>query len=159
VHPTLIIQELQIIKCIKQHTSITDKFIKFVKLSMWWLSQTSDTHIWESLWFESMYTLQGKTRPTCHTHPMLSSHMVPDHTYLTQSMHSNLSWSYQQRWTKPLLLRKRAPDTIHSTTADQSTGPYLVSLLSQPLKQWGKVTLCWSQAIRLTGPISSACDR
>jgi hypothetical protein len=24
------------------------------------------THIRESRWFESMYTLQGKTRPTCH---------------------------------------------------------------------------------------------
>jgi hypothetical protein len=36
-----------------------------------------------------------------------------------------------------LLQRKRAPDIIHSTTADRSTGPYPVSLPSQSLKQWG----------------------
>jgi hypothetical protein len=33
-------------------------------------------------------------------------------------------------------LRKGAPDTIHSTPADRSAGPYPVSLPSQPMKQW-----------------------
>jgi hypothetical protein len=33
VHLTLIKQELQIIKCIEQHTSNTDNLIKIVKLS------------------------------------------------------------------------------------------------------------------------------
>jgi hypothetical protein len=37
----------------------------------------------------------------------------------------------------PLLLRKRAPDTIHSTSADRSAGPYLASLPSQSMKQGG----------------------
>jgi hypothetical protein len=32
-----------------------------------------------------------------------------------------------------------APVLIHSTSTDQSTGPYPVSLPQQPLKQWGKV--------------------
>jgi hypothetical protein len=33
------------------------------------------THIRESWRFESMYTLQGKTRPTCHIHfPLQSTH-------------------------------------------------------------------------------------
>jgi hypothetical protein len=32
LHPTLLKQELQAIKRSKQHTSITDKLIKFVKL-------------------------------------------------------------------------------------------------------------------------------
>jgi hypothetical protein len=49
----------------------------------------------------------------------------------------NLLRSHQQQWTDPLLLRKRAPDTIHSALADRSVGLYPVSLLSQPLKQWG----------------------
>jgi hypothetical protein len=80
VHPTLLKQELQTIKCIKQPTSIIDKVINIIKLSMWWLLQTSDTHIRESQRFESMYTLQGKTWSTCHTLFMLDSHMVPDHT-------------------------------------------------------------------------------
>jgi hypothetical protein len=39
-----------------------------------------------------MYTLQGKTRPTCHTPSTLSLRMIQDHTYLTWSMHSNPSW-------------------------------------------------------------------
>jgi hypothetical protein len=50
------------------------------------------THIRGYRQFESMYTLQRKTRPTCHTPSMLSSCMVQDHTYLTRSMHSNPSW-------------------------------------------------------------------
>jgi hypothetical protein len=38
----------------------------------------------------------GETRLTHHTHPTLSLRMVPDHTYLTQSLHSNLSHNHQQ---------------------------------------------------------------
>jgi hypothetical protein len=34
------------------------------------------THIQESQRFESMYTLQGKTRPTRHMHPTLSPHIL-----------------------------------------------------------------------------------
>jgi hypothetical protein len=64
--------------------------------------------------------------------------MVPDHTYLTQSTHSNVSRSHQQSWARSLLPRKKAPDAIHSTTADQSTSLYPVSLLSQSIKQWGQ---------------------
>jgi hypothetical protein len=37
--------------------------------------------------------------------------------------------------------RRRAPDTIHSTSADRSVGPYLASLPQQPMKEWGKVKL------------------
>jgi hypothetical protein len=135
VHPTLLKQELQTIKCIKKHTSITDKLIKFIKLSMWWLPQTSDTHIRESWRFESMYTVQEKTRPTRHTLPTLSPHMAIDHMYLTWSMHSNFSWVTDRFGRITLLLRKRAPDTINGTPADQSMGSYLVSLPSQPIKQ------------------------
>jgi hypothetical protein len=53
-------------------------------------------------------------------------------------MHSNLSCSHQQSWAGPLLLRKRAPDTIHSTSAHRFVGPYPVSLSRQTLKQWGQ---------------------
>jgi hypothetical protein len=85
-----------------------------------------------------MYTLQGKTHPTCHTYPTQSQHMVPNHTYLTWSMYSNHSCSHQQSWEGPLLSRKRAPDTIHSMMANQSVGPYPISFPSQPMKQWGQ---------------------
>jgi hypothetical protein len=68
---------------------------------------TSDTHIWESRWFESMYTLQGKTRPTRHMHPTLSPCMVSDHTYLTWSTHSNILWVIDRFKRIPLLPRKK----------------------------------------------------
>jgi hypothetical protein len=138
VHPTLIIQELQTIKCIKKHNNSTIKLIKFVKLAMWWLPQTSDIHIRESRRFESMYTLQGKTRPTRHMLPTPSPHIAIDHTYLTWSMHSNLLQSHQQICTDPLPSRRIAPDTIHSSTTIWSTGPYPAFLPQQPMRRWGK---------------------
>jgi hypothetical protein len=82
--------------------------------------------------------LAGETRPTHHMHPTLSPRMVLDYTYLTRSTHSNLSRSHQQSWAGPLILRKRAPNTIHSTTTDRSASLYPVSLLSQSMKQWGQ---------------------
>jgi hypothetical protein len=42
---------------------------------------------------------------------MLDLCMTLDHTYLTWSMYSNLSWCRQQGWTDPLLSRKSAPDS------------------------------------------------
>jgi hypothetical protein len=135
LHPTLLKQELQAIKCSKQHTSITDKLIKFIKLSTWWLPQTSSTHIRESRWFELMYTLQGKTRSTHHTHPTLSPRMVPNHMYLTWSRHSNPLRVADRFRQISLLPRKRAPDTISSTPVDRSVGPYPISLSNQPMKQ------------------------
>jgi hypothetical protein len=80
----------------------------------------------------------GETRQTHHTHPTLSLRMVPDHTYLTQSTHSNLSHNHQQSWAGPLFPRKRALDTIHSTMTNRSMGPYQISLLNQPMTQWGQ---------------------
>jgi hypothetical protein len=85
-----------------------------------------------------MYTLQGKTRPTHRTLPTIGPRMVLDHMYLTWSTYSNLSRSRQQSWAGPLLPRKSALDPIHSTTVDRSIGPYLVSLPSKPMKQWGQ---------------------
>jgi hypothetical protein len=67
--------------------------------------------------------------------------------------------SRRQGWTESLLPRKRAPDTISSTSADRSVGLYLVSLLSQPMKQWRKTNIHQQEATRFTGPISPACDR
>jgi hypothetical protein len=46
--------------------------------------------------------------------------------------------SHRQSLAGPLLLRKRAPDTILSAPADRSTGLYPASLPSLPMKQWGQ---------------------
>jgi hypothetical protein len=54
------------------------------------------THIRESRQLESMYTLQGKTRPIRHMLSTLSPRMVYDHMYLTRFTYSNLSYSHQQ---------------------------------------------------------------
>jgi hypothetical protein len=53
-----------------------------------------------------MYTLQGKTRPTRHTHPTLSPHMVPHHMYLMRSMHGNLLHSPHEVETCPYTRKK-----------------------------------------------------
>jgi hypothetical protein len=71
-----------------------------------------------------MYTMQWKTRPTCHTLSTLSPRVTIDYTYLTWSTYSNILRSHQQQWIEPLFLRKRAPDTTHNTMADWSVGLY-----------------------------------
>jgi hypothetical protein len=106
-----------------------------------------------------MYTLQGKTRSTRHTLSTLSPRMVHNHTYLTRSAYSNLSYSYQQIWTDPLHPRRRAPDTIHSTMTIWSAGSYPTSLPRQPKSSGEKSSSCWQPTTRLTGPISPTCDR
>jgi hypothetical protein len=106
-----------------------------------------------------MYTLQGKTWSTCHTLSTLSPRMVHDHMYLTRFAYSNLSYSRQQIWTYPLHSKRRAPDTIHSTTAIRSAGPYPASLPQQPKSTGEKSSSCWQPTTRLIRPISPACDR
>jgi hypothetical protein len=117
------------------------------------------THIRESRRFESMYTLQEKTRPTHHTLSTLSPRMVHNHMYLMWSIYSNLLYSRQQIWTDPLDPRRRAPDTIHSTTTVRSSGLYPASLSQQPKSSGEKSSSCWQPTTRLIGPISPACDR
>jgi hypothetical protein len=113
----------------------------------------------ESRRFESMYTLQGKTRPTRHVRFSRQS------TYVRRTLPADgpRTWqpstSHRQSWTESLLPRKRAPDTIPSTSADRSAGPYPVSLPSQPMKQWRKPNTHQHQATRFTRHISPACDR
>jgi hypothetical protein len=58
---------------------------------------------------------------------MLSQCMVPDHTHLTWSMHSNLSWVVDRFRRIPLLQRKRISDYTLSTSTDRSVGPHPVS--------------------------------
>jgi hypothetical protein len=146
VHPTPIIQELQTRSVLSNKISVT---IKLIKLSTWWLPQTSDTHIRESRRFESMYALQGKTQPTWHVR-------FPRQSMYAQRTLPAGGW---QSWTESLLLRKRAPDTIHNSPINRSVGPYPVSPPSQLMKQWRKPNICRQQATRLTGPISPTCDR
>jgi hypothetical protein len=106
-----------------------------------------------------MYTLQGKTRPTRHTLSTLSSCMVHDRMYLTRSTYSKLSYNHQQIWTDPIHPRRRAPDTIHSTTVIRSVGPYPAYLPQQPKSSGEKSCSCWQPTTRFTRPISPACDR
>jgi hypothetical protein len=101
----------------------------------------------------------GKTRPTRHVRfprqSMYAQRTLPAGGPRTWQP----STSRRQSWTELLLPRKRALDTILSTPADRSAGPYPVSLPSQPMKQWRKPNTHQQQATRFTGPISLACDR
>jgi hypothetical protein len=71
----------------------------------------------------------GETRPTHDMHPTLSPSMVPDHMYLTQLTHSNLSPIIDRVEQSHYFREKGIPDYITSTPTDQSVGPHLVSLL------------------------------
>jgi hypothetical protein len=118
------------------------------------LTQTSGTHIRESRWFESRYTLQGKIWPTRHTLSTLSLHIVLDHTYPMWSMYSNLSWVVDRFGRITLFSRKR-----NSRLHPQHAGWPICgspSSFSPPHSQWSsrlKLRFCRSQATRLTGPI------
>jgi hypothetical protein len=114
VHPTLIIQELQIIKCTKQHN------INYQKCSLSFLSYLHDDCHKQAIFISERHGDLNRCTP-CRGNPdqhdMYTSHASP---------------------RTSLLLRKRAPDTIHSTPADRSVGPYPVSLPSQPWSNGGK---------------------
>jgi hypothetical protein len=78
--------------------------------------------------------------------------MVHDHTYLTRSTYSNLSYSRQQIWTDPLHPRRRAPDTIHITMAIWSVGPYSASLPQQPKSSGENQAPVDNRLLGLSGP-------
>jgi hypothetical protein len=59
---------------------------------------------------------------------MLSPRMVPDHTYLMWSAHSNLLLANDRVGQSHYSKEKRIPDYISSTSADRSVSPNLVSL-------------------------------
>jgi hypothetical protein len=97
------------------------------------------THIRESRRFESIYTLQGKPRPTWHVRfsrqSMYAQRTLPAGSPRTWQPFT----SHQQSWAGQLLLRKWAPDTIHSTLDDRPADSYPVYLPSQPMKQWRQI--------------------
>jgi hypothetical protein len=82
--------------------------------------------------------------------------MVQDHTYLTWSKYSNpsrvIDTVRQSHCSRETGLLTR----IHNTPADRSVGPHLVSLPSQPTKQWRKPNIYRQQATRLARPINTS---
>ncbi len=90
------------------------------------------THIRESQRFESMYTLQGKTRPTRHTLSTLDSHMVPDHT--SPVVHTGYLSLVPTRM-------KQAPTPGRSLGDRRQTGPAVIlgHLIPPPSRQpWSR---------------------
>jgi hypothetical protein len=93
------------------------------------------THIWESRQFESMYTLQGKTRPTrhlCFPHQFTYARCtLPAGGPRTEQPFL----SRQQSWEGSLLPRNKAPNTTARRLIDPRVRTQLL-LPSQPMKQW-----------------------
>jgi hypothetical protein len=118
------------------------------------------THIWESRWFKSMYTLQRQPNQTCHAHLTLSSCKVLDHTYLTRSTHSNLSWVIDKFRRTPLLPRKKN-SWLHPQHTDWLIcgSPFNFSPTLNQTSSRLKLSFCRQQATRLTGHISPVCDQ
>jgi hypothetical protein len=96
----------------------------------------------------------GETRPTCHTHPTLSPHMVPDHTYLTRSTCSNISRSRQQSWAGSLLRHnpQHVDWPIRGFVPNFSSKIAIEAVGVKPI-------FCWRPTTWLIGHISPACDR
>jgi hypothetical protein len=102
----------------------------------------------------------GETRPTHHAHPTLSPCMVPNHTYLTRSTHSNLSWVVDRFGQIPLLPRKRN-SWLHPQYAGwpiRGSPSSFSPTLNQRSSRLRPI-FCRQHSTRLTGPISPACDR
>jgi hypothetical protein len=122
-------------KQVIKHSNFIINHHHSIKLSTCWWPQTSGYSYSRVAPNRIDVHPAGEKRPICQTHPTLSPRVVPDHTYLTRSMHSNISCSHQQIWTDPLPSRRRAPDPTHSTTTDRSVGLYLASLPQLPMRQ------------------------
>jgi hypothetical protein len=60
--------------------------------------------------------------------------------------------NHRQSWIESLLLRKRAPDIIHSTPADRSACPYTVSLWANQWSTGQSQTSIDSMLLGLPGP-------
>jgi hypothetical protein len=123
---------MQTIKYIKQHNS---NYIKFVNLLCDGCHKQA-VLISESHSDSNRYT-PCKGKPAQHdTYVSHASPRTPDVRFpRAVPVHDNLSRVVDIFGWIPLLPRKRAPDTIHSMSADRFMGPYPVSLLSQPMKQ------------------------
>jgi hypothetical protein len=94
---------------------------------------------------------------TCASH---TSSRTPGIRFLwVVPVRDNLLWGTDRFGQISLLLRKSAPDTIHSTSADRSC--VRTQLLSRA-SQWSKghkSSSCRWPTTRFTGPISPACDQ
>jgi hypothetical protein len=120
---------------------------------MWWLPQTCGTHIRESRWFKSMYTIQGKTQPARHMLSTLSPCMAIDHTYLTWSTYSNLLRNREHIWINPLPWEE---GLLTQFTARRLIDPQIRTQLLSHNTQWSsgkKSSFCWQLTTRLTGLI------
>jgi hypothetical protein len=108
------------------------------------------THIWESRWFKSMYTLQGKTRPT--------HHVRPKYAFCGQSPYvTTFHWLPRSR-NRPLHLEEvLATKNILAQPSSWVTS-FLLPCDSSGVGERG-FGLMVTQLHQLTGPISPVCDR
>jgi hypothetical protein len=100
----------------------------------------------------------GETWSTCHTHFTFDPHMALNHTYLTWSMYSNLSWVVN-RVRQMHYSREKVLLNPPLSPAEWPVGS--ASVFSQH-NRWSsalKPSICWWQTIRLTEPISPAWDQ
>jgi hypothetical protein len=91
--------------------------------------------------------------PTNTTHMLpMPVHIRPVYAFCGWSLYMLIFHESSTELNRVTAHEKRTPDTIHNTPTDRSAGSYLVSLLSQPMKQWRKSNIYQQQATRLTGP-------
>jgi hypothetical protein len=115
-------------------------------------------HIWESRRFELMYTLQGKTRPTCHVHFTRQSTYARRTLLAGSPVHGNLSWvinrieqAHCSQEERPL-----TQSTVRRWPIRGSVPIFSPDLANEAVG--AKPSIYQWLATRLTGPISPVCD-
>jgi hypothetical protein len=99
-----------------------------------------------------MYTLQGKTQSTRHMLLTLGLRMALDHTYLTWSTYSNLSWVVDSVGQSHCSREKGLPT---QSTACRLTGPWVRTQFLSRVNQWSSEesqTSIDSRLLALLGP-------
>jgi hypothetical protein len=117
------------------------------------------THIRESRQFESMYILQGKTRPTCHTLSTLSR-IWSTIIRISRGPHIATFHTVVNRFEQIHCTREEGLPT--QSTAHRPSDPRVHTQLLSHNSQWSsgeKLSFCWQPTTRLTRPISPACDQ
>jgi hypothetical protein len=120
---------------------------------MWRLPRTSGTHIRESWWFELMYTLQGKTRPTHHT---LSFSVRVWSSIIRISLGPRIATFCVVINRLEQVHCPREEGLSTQSTARRLTNLWVHIQLLSHNNSWSsgeKLIFCWQPATRFTGPI------
>ncbi len=133
--------------------SSSSNLSQYTKHTMRWLQRKAVTHNQECHGDSNRYTPYRRKPDQHDTYALTPVHVRLAYASFEQPRMWQPFTSRRQIWMNPTGPAKRAPDTIYIKQGDRFVGPYPVSLLSQPLNQWGQSqTSIGNQLFGLPGP-------